>query len=443
VDPMAVQRFFGQPFRDRWVPELAWQRLGLKPVVKWRVPGVDTAERVRRELAELGHPAGPVRALRDEAGAIGSSGAAEVELFLGAKEEDLRQAVTLRDEQDTVEPGTPRFAELDRQLGALLGYPACCTEAYTGRAVSDPRADDLHLLGARLASPEQIAWELNPFGYPGLLPPYFPCSFVCGESLTRARAALALAREVHGERFARELTERLQRPWLFGLRSPFRVELLPDSLDLERFRGRVGTPFNPASPRYQAIREADEILFDGPTMIFQREGRHLAAWPLMAALFWTGGLPGRDWLERYYRQALRNLREDVSARHDDSPARTTGAAVPPPEEDETGARFTARLTPWLRPLIAKGVRLGGWRATRFVAGRGCGRLFLTHGESREAVLMIAEDTEQAFARTSHWVIRYSSNVPLADELKQGLQGWVAALAKVDDKLHDRSSGRRG
>lgn len=89
-----------------------------------------------------------------------------------------------------------RDAVAVRELGALLGYPSCCIEAY----LALPVRDDAALFSALLPSPPvpappETLWLIGPLS----LLAHTPCSLVCPASYELGRSTLArLDRETPG-----------------------------------------------------------------------------------------------------------------------------------------------------------------------------------------------------------------------------------------------------
>lgn len=143
----------------------------------------------------------------------------------------VRRLIALEDAGLPERSDAPRavLAERHRELGAALGYPPCCVDAFVTRNIVPAR----RLLGPRtrrlleLVSPPahdrfeaaRTAWcvdplpELNPFfaGERRTLISFEPCSYRCAAALSLARATERAAAAVD-EKAARLLREALVAP---------------------------------------------------------------------------------------------------------------------------------------------------------------------------------------------------------------------------------------
>jgi len=109
------------------------------------------------------------------------SGTPRVELYVSRDPELARRAAALQAETDP-------SAQL-RALGELMGYPACCVDAF---AKSSDRANNTrnrYATAARTTSEGPWPWELNNFA--AMLVPFFPCRYDCEAALSFARGTLA------------------------------------------------------------------------------------------------------------------------------------------------------------------------------------------------------------------------------------------------------------
>jgi hypothetical protein len=164
--------------------ELWGFRAGLKPVAFLKV----APERAAAVLATFG----PLHLERRDRGAW-------VELYLSHDPASARRAMELQ----SADPS----AHL-RELGALLGYPRCCVEAF---AAQPHRGDDAQNRRATFARTppggEPWPWPLDNLV---VMPvPFFPCTYRCEPALAWARTALAAGGAADG------LRPFLARPVLF------------------------------------------------------------------------------------------------------------------------------------------------------------------------------------------------------------------------------------
>ncbi|MBN8615823.1 MAG: hypothetical protein J0L92_34840, partial [Deltaproteobacteria bacterium] len=139
-----------------------------------------------------------------------------------------------------------------RALGALLGYPSCCVEAFVSH-VADRRAVRLWASAAERTPPDAFAARLaitdpNTFAYVS----WFPCRFDCVPSIALADALAEIVAREHPD-FVRLLDDALGAPRLV-LAPEVQLRLQRDG-DEERVLGtRVfSDPRAPGDPREEAI----------------------------------------------------------------------------------------------------------------------------------------------------------------------------------------------
>jgi hypothetical protein len=159
--------------------EVAQLQAGLREVMKVERGSAVEAERAAANLADQGFVA---RVYVGPAGPGGSS--ARAIAFAG------RSAARV-DEAIDIEPGlVASFRErqpLVRRMGALLGYPPCCVDAFATSAEQDDATHVARLTRAHAAAllPEQN-WAVAPLR----LFSHFPCSPTCAATTHLARATL-------------------------------------------------------------------------------------------------------------------------------------------------------------------------------------------------------------------------------------------------------------
>jgi hypothetical protein len=136
-------------------------------------------------------------------------GEPRVELYIARDAELARRAAHLQAEVDPT--------QALREIGALVGYPPCCVEAF---ARQDDRANNsrnryeswARTLAADGSTPTPWPWELN--NLHTMIAPFYPCSYRCDAALAWARACLAEMATVHPG-FAAKLRATLARPVLY------------------------------------------------------------------------------------------------------------------------------------------------------------------------------------------------------------------------------------
>lgn len=127
-----------------------------------------------------------------------------VELYVSRDPELARRAAHVQAETDPT--------KAIREMGALLGYPACCTEAF---ALQDDRSNNSrnrYVTAARTPPGRAWPWELN--NLDAMLVPFFPCNYGCLHALDWARRTLAAMAEDHPQT-VRALHDALARPALY------------------------------------------------------------------------------------------------------------------------------------------------------------------------------------------------------------------------------------
>lgn len=115
-----------------------------------------------------------------------------VDLIYGVDEADVHEFVELARRSQLPDEAEARDA-INRRIGALLGYPPCCVEAFIRASSSEEDVTERTLLARRLgAGVLDPRWPLLLLVYEH----YLPCSLHCERSLARAdelEAALAEA----------------------------------------------------------------------------------------------------------------------------------------------------------------------------------------------------------------------------------------------------------
>jgi hypothetical protein len=130
-------------------------------------------------------------------------GEPRVELYISRDAALARRAAELQ-------AGTDPSAAA-RELGELMGYPACCVEAFSELADRSNNSRNRYATAAR-TPPGRWPWELDNFFV--MLVPFFPCRYDCDRALGYARAALAELEQAHPGARA-DLQRMLSRPVLY------------------------------------------------------------------------------------------------------------------------------------------------------------------------------------------------------------------------------------
>ncbi len=199
-----------------WVAFLA----GRKPALR-RTVDASQAEALEARLRAAG--ACVVRA--PEAAVFG--GRAQVVVYAA---KTMAEAEALREAEATLLPGTSAYVSgamggqlaRHREVGARLGFPACCVEAFCRRLTRG--VDTLADGSARGLAEDYVAvrdaWvaradaRLNHLLFRARvqLVSFYPCRYDCAEAIAYADGVLAAVRARHGDNAAREIVTALARP---------------------------------------------------------------------------------------------------------------------------------------------------------------------------------------------------------------------------------------
>lgn len=191
-------------------------------------------------------------------------GEERVELYIARDPADAMRAARLQAEGDP-------SASL-RAIGALLGYPPCCVEAFAAQSDRSNNTRNRYATAARTREGAAWPWELN--NLHTLLLPCYPCSYACGAARELAAGALAAMDAAHpGTR--RAIGERLARPSLYFDHERQMVLHGVASGDTARFSGvsvPEGTPSDFAALA-GAIGAGDELTLDDEALVVRAAGR--------------------------------------------------------------------------------------------------------------------------------------------------------------------------
>ena len=130
-------------------------------------------------------------------------GDAVVELYVSRDRSLAERARQLQAE------GDPSRAVVE--LGALLGYPRCCVEAFAAQDDRSNNSLDRHLSAART---EASVWPWELANTHVTVVPFFPCAYTCAAALRFARATLG-AMEAARPGWTARLRAWLARPVLY------------------------------------------------------------------------------------------------------------------------------------------------------------------------------------------------------------------------------------
>jgi hypothetical protein len=195
-------------------------------------------------------------------------GEARVELYISRDPALAMRAARLQTEGDP-------SASL-REIGALMGYPPCCVEAFAAQTDRRNNTQNRYATAARTAASRGWPWELA--NLHTMLIPCYPCRYTCEAALDLARSALAAMDDAHpGAREA--IRTQLARPVLYFDHE--RQLVLHGEADgaTARYAGVSVPPEAP--PDFAAfagaIAAGDELVFDDEALVVRTAGRTLFA----------------------------------------------------------------------------------------------------------------------------------------------------------------------
>lgn len=391
-------------------------RDGAKPVSK-----IEPVNRARIEDFE-GKLDVPVLRTRRRAGEVEA-----YEIFIGRSESEVERAIELTALAESARDAAEELGPLT-ELGALLGYPECCVDAFVHRESHLARGSYTWLhLDRRMTQGGAISHYLNPWA--GLLVDhYVPCSLDCQRSIDLSRRASRLARELMGESFVEGLEERMAHPWLVLLRAQgAALELIPETQVGNRFRFETGV-VTMDDPELTQAAEADEIVMDRERLVLLRRGEVLRDLTARAFVWWhEQPLQSAFWSRVL---ALRSYRRDEEPEAAGA-GRSTGRLTTTMEVLRRG------LVQAMRALAERGATFGGLEGWSLTVDSPQ-RLTLTLGRGVESLVLFVEDareTERFLFRLGPLAFSFPSDHPLETagqraavrDLARSLKSWLARL----------------
>jgi hypothetical protein len=193
-------------------------------------------------------------------------GEPRVELYISRDPSAAAQAARLQTEGDP--------SRSLRELGALMGYPRCCIEAFAEQTDRGNNTRNRYATAARTTAGAAWPWELN--NVLAMLIPCYPCRYTCASALELARSALAAMHAAHpGSR--RALGEKLARPTLYFDHERQLVLHGEAEGETARYTG-VSVPEG-SSPAFSsfagAIATGDELTFTDDLLSVRASGREI------------------------------------------------------------------------------------------------------------------------------------------------------------------------
>lgn len=166
-----------------------------------------------------------------------------------------------------------------REIGELLGYPACCVEAFKSGKPKDVRRH----VALRLEGGESIPPEQNPWPFGAISP--VPCRLGCEGWIEGNRRILEVVESEFSPEESRRFARSRSHPWLLLLDHDSPVELVP--------RGPITAHFEFSMPWGEehplscvGVQDANEIVIE-PERIFLLHGGRRVADLSMRAFVWS------------------------------------------------------------------------------------------------------------------------------------------------------------
>lgn len=187
----------------------------------------------------------------------------QIDVIYGFRADEVRELEALTTRATSLSP-IDDIDPIKRRIGALLGYPPCCVDAFIEAAASEEDLTERTLLARRFAAGELDArWPLLLL----VLEHYLPCSLHCERSLALADALEAALAE-HGVEAPAGGWRRIV--FLTELEHPGNVAvLLRESSDDDGFAYR-SIALNHSADRLAYVSAGDRLVFDGPTVTVLR-----------------------------------------------------------------------------------------------------------------------------------------------------------------------------
>ncbi len=423
--PTAEEAFREPTAERRFEHAFLWalSEAGIKPVSKLEPLHRAEAEALQ---AQFGAAHVAVRARRGS-GRGAPGGEPVFEAFLGARAADVQRAAALAGEIQE-QHDAKAWGEATQAIGALLGYPACCSDRFVTQESAAARESYAWLhLARRLEAPGAVSPLLHPWAGP-FASHYVPCGLDCAESLRRAAAAEDVARRLLAADAGAALDQRLRHPWLVVLRGQgLALELIPDDPPGERFRFRAGLAVG-AAREFALAAAADTLQLEAERLLLLRAGRPLLDLSARAFVWWH---------ERAFQQPFWSRILAIRAHRKATPTRASESATPaPPPAQPRHDAMRRVLERALGVLDAAGVRFGEpstWRVD--TDERGGLRLWLGSGpDAVEFQVAEAQAGAPCLFRAGPFAFSHPTDRPLdsagrralAARFEQALRGWLSA-----------------
>jgi hypothetical protein len=221
-----------------------------------------------------------------------------IDLVYGIDEAEVHEFVELA-RRSNLEISPDDRDAINRRIGELLGYPACCVDAFLRAAPTEEDVTERTLIARRIGQGRlDPRWPLLLIVYEH----YLPCSLHCERSLALA------------ERIERTLIERGVEPpdggwgrlvFLGDLEQPGNVAvLLRGSADARGFDYRV-VALNSDAPVLAPLAAGERLEFDAQTTTVLRDGAAIHTWAGNVAVFDVEREWGdSEWFRAYFEAQL-------------------------------------------------------------------------------------------------------------------------------------------
>ena len=314
--------------QQKWTPASAMMRLGLKPVRKEEPLTRQQVEALEHDEAASCLPNLCFRQRRRTRG-----GEPVFEMFFGEDAALVQETCRLSDQLEDPERYLDEKAALAGRIGVLLGYPACCAEAFAREPLAGWERNEWVHLSRRLAHAGPLPPEMNPFQH--LF--FVPCAADCDAALELVLRIMEDRRQ-QPETAPERWDEEARLPVLFLLNRPGQFvplhPLEPPTEDRIRYRAerRAGD-----DPRLEAVLRGDTLEVDEGRVAVLRRGELIQTFALEAAVWWHE----RTFHPDFWRPVVERLLQSGQA-----------PEVRTPEEASTSpdtSRFLGELEDWAGP----------------------------------------------------------------------------------------------
>ena len=321
----------------RWTPASAMMRLGRKPVRK-----EEPLTRQQVEALEASGDHQKLPNLRFRQRRRTRDGEPVFEMFYGEDPALVQEACELTDQLEDTERYLDQKPALAARIGVLLGYPRCCSEAFSRELLAGWERNEWIHLSRRLEMEGEVPLEMNPFRH--LF--FVPCKADCPVALELVHEILADRDRQHAEPDRQRWEVDARLPVLFLLNRPGQfVQLAPlEPPQSDRISYRADRLAGD-DPRLQDVMRGDTLEVNEGSITVLKGGQKIQTFALEAAIWWHQ----RSFHPEFWRPVVERLLQ--SGQSDKAEADETGEAATPggAAADQTPvarARRAGELTHW-------------------------------------------------------------------------------------------------